>query len=179
MYEAVKAWRKKNPEKVARNRSNWQLANPGKSVEYKRIWNANNVERAAASKKAWSKKNAEKKKVSSIKWAKDNANKVARSNKRWARANPAKVYAKAARHRAAKLQATPGWANKNYIEDCYANAAVRKKRDGTEWHVDHIVPLKSPLVCGLHCEDNLQVIPGKDNAKKSNKYWPDMWELQV
>jgi 5-methylcytosine-specific restriction endonuclease McrA len=40
--------------------------------------------------------------------------------------------------------------------------------------VDHIVPLKSPLVCGLHVEHNLQVIPATQNRRKHNRVWPDM-----
>jgi hypothetical protein len=40
--------------------------------------------------------------------------------------------------------------------------------------VDHVVPLKSPLVCGLHCEANLELIPANDNFRKGNRHWPDM-----
>lgn len=37
-----------------------------------------------------------------------------------------------------------------------------------------IVPLKSALVCGLHVEHNLQVIPKTENLKKFNSVWPGM-----
>lgn len=46
---------------------------------------------------------------------------------------------------------------------------------GIQHQVDHIVPLRHPLVCGLHCEANLQVIPALDNQRKSNRIWPNMW----
>lgn len=39
-----------------------------------------------------------------------------------------------------------------------------------EWHVDHIIPLKNELVCGLHIWSNLRVIPKQLNLKKGNKY---------
>lgn len=66
---------------------------------------------------------------------------------------------------------TPKWADKKKINDMYRAS----KFLGSDWHVDHKVPLISPLVCGLHCEDNLEIILATVNIAKGNHTWPDMW----
>lgn len=71
--------------------------------------------------------------------------------------------AKNARYRAAKLQATPSWANLDKINEIYINCP-----EG--YHVDHIIPLQGKTVCGLHVENNLQYLPAIDNIKKGNRY---------
>lgn len=77
--------------------------------------------------------------------------------------------------RAQKLLATPSWVNRRAIRDFYAARKVVSLLMQREFHVDHIVPLVSDFVCGLHVENNLQLLPGPDNQSKSNRFWPDMW----
>lgn len=80
--------------------------------------------------------------------------------------------AKNAKHRAYKLQATAPWADNQAIAAMYTKAAELTKSTGKSHHVDHIDPLKSKLVCGLHVAENLQVIPADINMSKSNKFRP-------
>lgn len=87
---------------------------------------------------------------------------------------PEKIAAKSAKRRAYNLQATPSWADKKYIDLFYKIAKEESLELGSICHVDHIVPLKSKLVCGLHNEFNLQVLLGAENLRKSNVIWPDM-----
>jgi hypothetical protein len=76
--------------------------------------------------------------------------------------------------RARKLQATPKWANEFFISEIYNLAKLRTGMTGIECHVDHIVPLKNNLVCGLHWEGNLQIISAKENMVKGNRTWINM-----
>jgi len=71
------------------------------------------------------------------------------------------------------LIAKPAWADDKAIATMY-----RETRGRSGYVVDHIVPLNSPYVCGLHWEGNLQVITYKENESKSNHWWPDMWHEQ-
>lgn len=81
--------------------------------------------------------------------------------------------ARSAMHHARKMKAIPMWLTVGKVMEVYAEAAKRRAA-GELCHVDHIVPLKSNLVCGLHNEFNLRIIPSSENQRKSNRHWPDM-----
>jgi predicted nucleic acid-binding Zn ribbon protein len=100
---------------------------------------------------------------------------VSVSGKAYLRQSLAKENAKSNARRAAKLQATVAWADKDKIAAIYTEAQRLTELTGVVYHVDHIVPLVSSKVCGLHNEFNLQVLPGVENLKKHNRHWPDMW----
>lgn len=77
-----------------------------------------------------------------------------------------------AKRRAAKLQAIPSWFSEFdefAFNQAYELAAERKQETGIEWHVDHMIPLRARKCCGLHCADNIQVIPSVMNLEKNNK----------
>lgn len=71
-------------------------------------------------------------------------------------------------------QSTPGWASLKKIEAIYQRAVHESDINGIKMHVDHIVPIVSKYVCGLHVECNLRVITASENIAKSNRHWPDM-----
>lgn len=88
----------------------------------------------------------------------------------WNKENSGKKNALTKKRRHTLSKAMPSWANSFIIEEAYELAALRTKVFGFPWHVDHIIPLQGKLVCGLHVESNLQVIPGKLNLSKGNRY---------
>ena len=72
------------------------------------------------------------------------------------------------RHR----NATPKWLNaeqKLAIRKLYLQAMELTRLTGERYVVDHIVPLISDEVCGLHVPWNLRVITQEENLRKSNK----------
>lgn len=73
-----------------------------------------------------------------------------------------------------KRSAVPVWANNDAIRAMYREAARKTKLTGVIYHVDHIVPLRSKVVCGLHVQHNLAVVASSENLKKGNRFWPDM-----
>lgn len=87
--------------------------------------------------------------------------------------DPAKVRAAVAAYEAAKLQATPAWADMQKILDVYREAERLSLGTGVQHHVDHIIPLRSDIVCGLHVHWNLRAIPASDNCSKGNRWWPE------
>lgn len=66
--------------------------------------------------------------------------------------------------------ATPTWANREAMLAIYRERDARVAATGIPHDVDHIVPLVSRVVCGLHCEFNLRVITATENRKKSNRF---------
>lgn len=95
--------------------------------------------------------------------------------KTWKQRNRSKLVADARKRKIQKFQATPKWADNKYIEDLYSNCREAESvfaRVGLtkKFHVDHIVPLRGKSVCGLHCEDNLQILLDSDNLSKKNLF---------
>lgn len=68
------------------------------------------------------------------------------------------------------LRATPKWLS---VSDEKAMKQIYRKAHKQGRVVDHVVPLASPLVCGLHVPWNLQAVSQEENQKKGNKWWPN------
>lgn len=75
-------------------------------------------------------------------------------------------------------RARPCWQHPGALREVWKESRRRTDATGVQHSVDHIVPLIHPLVCGLHCLANIQIIPLAENIAKSNNWWPDMWGEQ-
>lgn len=75
------------------------------------------------------------------------------------------VNAKTRNYQASKLQRTPSWSDLQKIREIYLLCPKG-------YDVDHIIPLQSKIVSGLHVPENLQYLPSTENKSKTNKFEP-------
>lgn len=137
-------------------------------------WDKKNPEKLKARQKRYAFKHRIKKAAQTAKWYAKNKLRNHANTAAWYKKHPEAGNAKAAKYKARKQRAIPAWANEFFISEAYDLAKLRTKAFGYKWSVDHIVPLKSKIVCGLHVENNLRVIPASMNSIKGNRVWPDM-----
>lgn len=162
-------------KKNAQGREHYLRTIESQRVRSKR-YASENYESAYSRQRKWVAENREYVADRARAWAENNRAKLVGYTRKWQAENKDAVAAIWGKRRARKLNATPAWANEFFIREAYHIARVRTKVTGIKWHVDHIVPLQSKLVCGLHVEHNLQVIPAVSNMVKGNRHWPNQPE---
>lgn len=133
----------------------------------------------------WCTENKDRKNKNSREWKAANKDKVAESSKRYMEKpeskavrrkafavrywkNPDKYRAKASAYDRRVRNSRPRWQSMSQVNRFYQIAKALRLE------VDHIVPVNSELVCGLHCVDNFQLLTRSENARKGNRLWPDM-----
>lgn len=96
--------------------------------------------------------------------------------KAWAGRNLTSVRANTKNRRRKHQEATPPWITrkqKTEMRSLYQIAITTTQLTGEKYVVDHIWPLRSDVVCGLHVPWNLRVITRVENLAKSNSLPPD------
>lgn len=87
--------------------------------------------------------------------------------------NKDRYFSDATKRRAVKLKANPGWDKELtdfVVKEATVLVSLRNTITNIKWHVDHIVPLRGKLVCGLHVWNNFAVIPALLNLRKHNNF---------
>lgn len=83
---------------------------------------------------------------------------------------------KLALDRAKKFKALPKYSlqtkNRRKILKIYIEAQILNLTSKKKYQVDHIIPLYSEYICGLHVHNNLQILLAETNAQKSNIFYP-------
>lgn len=140
--------------------------------EVSKEYRAANIEKERLRHAKYHAENKEKNNARISKGQKENREKVREKGKKFYKKYPHKNAQKSSKRRAILKNALVPWANKEKIEAIYLECERRAKETGIEHHVDHIIPLKSNVICGFHCEDNLQILTGYENIAKLNRFIP-------
>ena len=151
----AKEYRRKNKDKInAKRRATRDYSNPSEQrKEYLRKYRAEN-------------------KAKIRQYYLDNAEELKQKARERNRANPTIDNLRSSLKRAWVKKATPPWVCKDSLLSYYKQSKEFEILLGVKHHVDHIVPLRHPLICGLNIPRNLQVIPASVNLKKSNSFEP-------
>ena len=166
-----KEWRKENSELLSERNRKWYGTNRGIVSERNRRWREENKEY----RKKHYETNKERVSRTNKKYYEANRERRAKQSHEWGKANRDKTRSIGARRRSAKLNASPPWitsVEKAQIRNFYTLAVMQGEESGQTYHVDHIHPLKHPLICGLNVPANLQILEASVNCSKNNKFEP-------
>jgi len=105
-------------------------------------------------------------------WQRNNPEKLREYHLKYTRANAGKRNLWTSNYRQAKVDRTPVWLNDGHMfeMECVFKYCAALRNIGLDYHVDHIIPIRGARVSGLHVPWNLQVIPGRENMSKGNKF---------
>ena len=162
----TREWRLENPERARESQKKWAQANPAAASDAGKRYRTRDPEGHRKKVKEYQEAHVEELRQYRL----ANADRIKERMKRYYAARPGIEVAYNAARRARQLQAMPPWADRKAIASIYRMARDKSKETGISWHVDHIVPLRHKLVCGLHVAHNLQILPFLENVRKSNKF---------
>ncbi len=143
--------------------------NKEKLKAYNRKRHTENRETIALKAKAYRDKNSETLLAKKRAYTSANKEVLKTRNEDWRSNNRAYITEANRRRKAHVKQATPKDVDLDHIRRFYIVAQFLKEHLNEDYHVDHIVPLRSKVVCGFHCPENLQLIPALDNLQKGNR----------
>lgn len=139
-------------------------------VAKRKIDYAANKDRYKERAAEWAKDNKEKRREIMKRYLENNPEARAATQKREREKNPGYYRAHYKMRQTRKRQALSSWADLDAIEALYVECSRISKETGIKHHVDHYFPLKSDVVCGLHNEFNLRIVPATVNLSKGNSF---------
>lgn len=152
--------------------SEYQATNKEKARSYRKKYIDKDPESAKAQARAWYEQNREAVVMRSRAWFVQNKDRAIANSRAWAERNKSEITQYRRNRKKRVLERTPAWfsdLDRFVLEEAYLLAAHRKLVTGIDWHVDHMFPLYSRTVSGLHSWTNIQVIPAFMNLMKQNK----------
>jgi len=163
--EARRLYYKKNKEKELQRNREWAAKNKSKKRIYQQTYRTRHREKAKELNRKY--KLVENMTPLQLEKVRDQKKVAAR---KWYQNNKEKSRAYKAIYSCQKIKAIPGWfeQEQDLIQIMYEKAGQ------FGFSVDHIVPLRSDRVCGLHTWANLQLLDSQLNLSKGNREWPDM-----
>lgn len=168
---------------IRARQKDYYYRNQEKALESSKAWRASNPERAKLQMVEYYSANRDAIRLAHKEYYQNNKDKfLGYSRKRRALKSPEFLLERArntARRRAKIRMAIPSWFCEIECSAIYEMAQEMTLSTGVKHEVDHIVPIRSPKVCGLHWHGNMRVITKAENATKGNRYWPDMPNYEV
>lgn len=160
-------------EKMKRSRLAYVQANKDKVNELSRKWYSKNIDYNL---------------LRSKNYYHSNLDKVIETKKAWKCKNMDKLAAASSKLRAKKKMCCLNLPlDKENIKQIFREAKALERLVKISYHVDHIIPLVSKFVCGLHVSWNLQLLPKVQNLAKGNSFdftydnnrWRSIYESSI
>lgn len=142
-----------------------------KKKERNRKYNKNNKQKVANRKREYYEENKEYFKNYKKKWWRENLERMKLNQQRYYQENKYRFVSYAAKRKVLKLERCLGDYFKEEINEIYKESQ-RRRVEGEDVEVDHIVPLQGNLVSGLHVPWNLEIVEASYNRSKKNKFIP-------
>lgn len=160
----MQEYRRKNKDAIAKRHKEYCQENKHRIAKYRKTYQEENKSWILDWKKSYREENRDKLSEYHSKYCKDNLHKIVAYN---------------ANRRSKMSSGYVSFANNFFISEIYSLRKLRQSVLGVNLAVDHIVPLVSNLVCGLHHESNLQILTKEQNSSKGNRWWPNMPEYST